>query len=265
MDCGGEEIMTCDEALVLVHALIDGELDASHARDVEAHTASCARCAAELAAAQGLRQALHGNDLAHAAPPSLRRSIDRAVPSPAVISRRAVLKGFAMGSVVSAAAAVGIGFVIIGADRDSGIMGEAVSAHLRSLQADHLTDVLSSDRHSVKPWFNGRIGLAPPVIDLTAQGFTLLGGRLDFIDGKPVAALVYRRRVHVINLFVMQGMGATLGSALPSPKLDVIQGFNILRWTDQGLNLLAISDLAQDELEEFAMKFESAAKAERAS
>jgi anti-sigma factor RsiW len=139
-------------------------------------------------------------------------------------------------------------------------MAEAVSAHLRSLQADHLTDVPSSDRHTVKPWFNGRIDLAPPVIDLTGQGFTLIGGRLDFIDGKPVAALVYRRRVHVINLFVMQGMGATL----PSPKLEVIQGFNMLRWTDQGLNLLAVSDLAQDELEDFATKFQTAAKAERA-
>ena len=252
--------MTCDEAQVLVHALIDGELDASHARDVEAHAASCARCAAELAATRGLRQALRGNDLSHAAPLSLRRSIDRAVPSPAMTSRRAVLKGFAMGSVVSAAAAAGIALVVVRDGSDSRIMGEAVSAHLRSLQADHLTDVLSSDRHTVKPWFNGRIDLAPPVIDLTGQGFTLIGGRLDFIDGKPVAALVYRRRVHVINIFVMQGMGA----ALSAPKLDVIQGFNILRWTDHGLNLLAVSDLAQDELEEFEAKFESATKAERA-
>jgi anti-sigma factor RsiW len=252
--------MTCDEALVLVHALIDGELDASHARDVETHAASCARCAAELAAARGLRQALRGNDLSHEAPLSLRRSIDRAVPSPAMTSRRAVLKGFATGSVVSAAAAAGIALVVVRGDRDSRTMGEAVSAHLRSLQADHLTDVLSNDRHTVKPWFNGRIDLAPPVLDLTGQGFTLIGGRLDFIDGKPVAALVYRRRIHVINLFVMQGMGA----AVSAPKLDVIQGFNILRWTDQGLNLLAVSDLAQDELEEFAAKFEAAAKAERA-
>ena len=253
--------MTCDEAAVLLHALIDGELDASHAREVETHAASCARCAAELAAARELQQALRGGNLSFTAPPSLRSSIDRAVPSPAMTSRRAVLKGFALGSIVSAAAAVGVGFVIIGGDRDSAILGEAVSAHLRSLQADHLTDVLSSDQHTVKPWFNGRIDLAPPVIDLTGQGFTLIGGRLDFIDGKPVAAIVYRRRVHVINLFVMQGMG----QALPAPKLEVIQGFNILRWTDQGFNLMAVSDLAQDELEEFQNKFEAAAKAARAS
>ena len=253
--------MTCDEASVLLHALVDGELDAGHAREVEAHIAGCARCAAELAAARELQRSLRGHSLSFTAPPSLRGSIDRAVPSPAMTSRRAVLKGFALGSIVSAAAAVGVGVVIIGGDRDSAILGEAVSAHLRSLQADHLTDVLSSDRHTVKPWFNGRIDLAPPVIDLTGEGFTLIGGRLDFIDGKPVAAIVYRRRVHVINLFVMQG----LGSALPAPKLQVVQGFNILRWTDQGFNLLAVSDLAQDELEEFQAKFEAAAKAAQAS
>ena len=253
--------MTCDETAVLLHALVDGELDASHAREVETHTATCARCAAELAAARELQQALRGGNLSFTAPPSLRGSIDRAVPSPAMTSRRAVLKGFALGSIVSAAAAAGVGFVIIGDNRDGRILGEAVSAHLRSLQADHLTDVLSSDRHTVKPWFNGHIDLAPPVIDLTGEGFTLIGGRLDFIDGKPVAAIVYRRRVHVINLFVMQG----LGSALPAPKLQVIQGFNILRWTDQGFNLLAVSDLAQDELEEFQTKFETAAKAAQQS
>ncbi len=157
---------------------------------------------------------------------------------------------------MSAAAAASVTFVIVRQDRDSRILGEAISAHLRSLQADHLTDVLSSDQHSVKPWFNGRLDLAPPVIDLTAQGFTLIGGRLDFIDGKPVAAIVYRRRVHVINLFVAQG----LGSVLPTPQLESVQGFNIRRWIDQGLNLLAVSDINRDELEEFGAKFEAAAR-----
>ncbi len=252
--------MTCDEAEVLLHALIDDELDAGHARDVETHAAQCARCAGRLAAYRDLRQALHGGNLRHSAPASLRLSIDRAVPSPAMTSRRTLLKGFALGGLVSAAAAASVTLVVVREDRDQRILGEAISAHLRSLQADHLTDVLSTDQHTVKPWFNGRIDLAPPVIDLTAQGFTLVGGRLDFIDGKSVAAIVYRRRVHVINLFVAQRMGP----GLPVPKVETVQGFNIRRWTEQGLNLLAVSDLNSDELEEFGSKFEEASRATHA-
>lgn len=254
--------MTHDEAQVLLHALIDGELDASHAREIEAHVASCARCAAALAGFRELRQAMPGDRLRYTAPNSLRARIDRAVPAPAVApSRRALMKGFAFGSIATAMAAAGVTFVIVGQDRDGRILSEAVSAHLRSLQAEHLTDVQSSNRHTVKPWFNGRIDLAPPVPDLTAQGFTLIGGRLDYIDGKPVAAIVYRRRVHVINLFVMQG----LGPALPIPKLVTVQGFNILSWTELGFNLMAVSDLAQDELEEFKTRFSTAIKAAAAS
>ncbi len=252
--------MTCEEAEVMLHALIDDELDAGHAREVEAHVAQCERCAAQLAAYRDLHQAVQGGNLRYAAPASLRRSIDRAVPSLVMTNRRTLLKGFALGGVVSAAAAASITLVIVGSDRDKRILGEAISAHLRSLQADHLTDVLSSDQHTVKPWFNGRIDLAPPIIDLTAEGFTLIGGRLDFIDGKPVAAIVYRRRVHVINLFVAQGMGP----ALPAPKVESVQGFNILRWSDQGLNLLAVSDLNPDELEEFGTKFEQASRSTHA-
>ena len=254
--------MTCDEARVLLHALIDGELDAGHARDVERHVAQCARCAAELASFRDLRQAMPGKALRHAAPASLRTSIERAMPkSDASASRRSLLKGFVLGGAASALAAASVTFVVLRQDRDSRVLGEAISAHLRSLQADHLTDVQSSDQHTVKPWFNGRIDLAPPVIDLTGQGFTLIGGRLDYIDGKPVAAIVYRRRVHVINLFVGQG----LGPALPAPKVETVQGFNILRWSEQGLNLLAVSDLGRDELEEFGAKYQAATRASGAS
>ena len=251
--------MTCDEARVLLHALIDGELDAGHAREVEAHVASCARCAAQLAAHRELRQAVQGNKLRYAAPASLRARIDRALPAPvAAPSRRALLKGFAFGSVVTAAAAAGVTFVIVGQDRDSRILSETVSAHLRSLQAEHLTDVLSSNQHTVKPWFNGRIDLAPPVYDLTAQGFTLIGGRLDYIDGKPVAAIVYRRRVHVINLFVMQGLGA----ALPAPRLRDRAGLQRAALErPQFQPAGGQRSQSPDELEEFQAKFEAAAKA----
>jgi anti-sigma factor RsiW len=244
--------MKCDEAVLLVHALVDGELDAGHAHEVEAHAQTCARCGAELAAAQVSRRALAKQKLSFTAPASLREKIERQTPVPQrAQSRRAVLKGFAVGSVVSALAAATMGVVILRHGDENRILGEAVSAHLRSLQADHLTDVLSTDQHTVKPWFNGRIDLAPPVVDLTGQGFTLIGGRLDYIDGKPVAALVYRRRVHVINLFVAQ----RLGFANASPELESVQGFNVLHWNELGLDFLAISDLSREELQEFGTKY----------
>ncbi len=252
--------MTCTEAEVLLHALIDNELDARHASDVEAHLAACARCAAQLEAYRDLHRTLTDSNLGYTAPPSLRSRIDRTVPQPApVTSRRAVLKGFAAGSVISAAAAASVAFIVVRQDHERAILGEAVSAHLRSLQASHLTDVLSSDQHTVKPWFNGRIDLAPPVVDLTVQGFTLIGGRLDYIDGKPVAALVYRRRIHVINLFVAQGLAPMPAIA----RTENVQGFNTRRWSDQGLDLLAVSDINAEELDEFGTKFETAARAAR--
>jgi anti-sigma factor RsiW len=250
--------MNCEDATVLVHALADGELDAGHAREVEAHTASCRACAAELAAAREMKSLLARTELSFSAPASLRTRIEGAIPKPQVAAdRRTLLKGFALGSAVSALAASGIGFVVLRDARGDRLAGEAISAHLRSLQGQHLTDVLSTDQHTVKPWFNGKLDLAPPVPDLAAQGFTLIGGRLDFIDGKPVAALVYRRRAHVINVFVGQALGA--GPA--SPQLQVMQGFNVLHWREAGLSLFAVSDLNKDELEEFGAKFAATEKA----
>jgi anti-sigma factor RsiW len=172
--------------------------------------------------------------------------------------RRNVLKGFAMGSVVSAAMAASVVLFVRSGEQDQRILGEVVSAHLRSLQADHLTDVQSTDQHTVKPWFNGRLDVAPPVVDLTAVGFTLLGGRLDYVAGRAVAAIAYRRRVHVINLFVTPDFGRGLG-AERATKMETLQGFNIRRWTSSGLNFWAVSDISADELQEFGTKFEEAA------
>jgi anti-sigma factor RsiW len=246
--------MTCDEAEILLHALLDGELDAGHAREVEDHIATCPRCAAQLRAYREMSKAVSDADLHYAAPPALRRRIEAALPQPRVTSRRSVLKGFAMGSAVSAIAATGLVVIVLRNDDDQRILSEVVSAHLRSLQAGHLTDVLSTDQHTVKPWFNGRLDVAPPVIDLTAQGFMLIGGRLDYVDARAIGAIVYRRRTHVINLFVAQAANAERRAA----RTETFQGFNIRRWSERGLNYWAVSDLSADELTDFSDKFEAA-------
>ena len=184
--------MDCQESGVLLHALIDGELDAGHAREVEAHIAACADCAKQFRQFQEFRKALLPGRLRHTAPAGLRQSIEGRLPTAtaAAASRRSVIKGFALGATASALAASGLLVMVMRSDDKRQIVSEVVSAHLRSLQAQQLTDVVSTDQHTVKPWFNGRLDVAPPVADLTAQGFTLLGGRLDYLAAKPVAAIV---------------------------------------------------------------------------
>jgi anti-sigma factor RsiW len=143
--------------------------------------------------------------------------------------------------------------IVMRADEQQRILEEVVSAHLRSLQGQHLIDVESSDQHTVKPWFNGRVDFSPPVIDLTAQDFTLLGGRLDYIDAKPVAAIVYRRRLHIINLFCVPAFTST-----PRRPLESVQGFNIWRRNLKDLSFWAVSDINAEELVEFGQKLEAA-------
>jgi len=248
--------MTCAESEVLLHALLDGELEAGHAREVETHLETCPRCARQQVAYRELQQAMPAAQLRFTAPMSLRRRIETALPAapPRAASRRSVLKGFAMGTAFSTAMAASLVIAVIRTDQDDRVLGDVLSAHVRSLQGDHLTDVQTSDQHAVKPWFNGKVDIAPPVVDLTAQGFTLIGGRLDYLDGKVVASIVYRRRTHVINLFVTQGAA----SADHGAKLDTMQGFNIRRWSAQGLEFFAVSDVNAEELQEFVEKFEAA-------
>jgi len=252
--------MTCDEAEALLHALIDGELDAGHTREVENHIAGCPRCAAALRDYRAMSKMIAEAGVHYTAPLALRQRIEAALPRPqAAPNRRAVLRGFAMGSAVSALAATGLVAIVLRRDDVERIQSEVVSAHLRSLQAGHLTDVVSTDQHTVKPWFNGKLDVAPPVIDLTAQGFTLVGGRLDYVDARAIGAVVYKRRQHIINLFVAQ----TANTERRSAKIETVQGFNIRHWSDRGLNYWAVSDLASDELAEFGEKFEATARTHR--
>jgi anti-sigma factor RsiW len=249
--------MTCEETRILVHALVDGELDAGHAREVEAHLESCPDCAAQLRDYRVMRQALSAPALRHRAPAALRARIEGALPARRAVapSRRSLLQGLAMGSVLSGALAASLVVFVTRQEEDQRILGDVVSAHLRSLQGDHLIDVQSTDQHTVKPWFNGRLDVAPPVIDLSAQGFTLIGGRVDYVDARPVAAIVYKRRAHVINLFVAQLMGPERRATI-----EQVQGFNIWRWTRSDLGFWAVSDINAEELQEFGEKFEAAVR-----
>ena len=256
--------MNCAESEVLLHALIDGELDAGHAREVEAHAAGCSTCAERFASFRAMHEAMSGASLKEAAPAQLRSRIEASLATPAKPnaavqrffrpSRRRFFGGFAFGSALSAAVAASLVLAVMRDNQQQTIADEVVSAHIRSLQAGHLMDVETSDQHTVKPWFNGRVDVAPPVVDLTAEGFTLLGGRLDYINGEPVAAIVYQRRKHLINLFVAQRLGARHNGALS----EAIQGYNVRHWTQDGLDFWAVSDLAGDELDEFVQKIEAA-------
>jgi anti-sigma factor RsiW len=256
--------MRCDESEVMLHALIDGELDAGHARDVEAHVAACAGCGEKFSAFRAMHDVMSSAPLKEIAPAHLRSRIEALMATPAsrIVSirqfmqptRRSFFGGLAMGSALSGALAASLVFTVMRGDQEQTIAEEVVSAHIRSLQAGHLMDVETSDRHTVKPWFNGRVDVAPPVVDLTAESFTLLGGRLDYIDGEPVAAIVYQRRKHVINLFVAQ----QLAEKNRRPNAKSIQGYNCRHWTQNGLDLWAVSDIVGDELDEFVQKIASA-------
>jgi len=259
--------MNCAEANVLLHALIDNELDAGHAREVEAHVASCPDCAARLKEYRAMREAMVGARLTESAPASLRSRIELALPATVRAtaaspswrdwlhnSWRTFAGGFTAGTALAAAVAASLVIGIMHNDQDRLITNEVVSAHLRSLQPGHLTDVQTSDQHTVKPWFNGKLDVAPPVIDLTTQGFTLIGGRLDYVNREPVATIVYQRRKHVINLFVAERMG----SAGRDVKNETVQGFNVRHWREEGLDLWAVSDVNADELDEFCRKFTAA-------
>ena len=226
---------------------------------------TCAACAEKLKAFRAMRSAMAAADLKEAAPASLRSRIEAALPLPPARaprpsrtfvrpSRRMLLWRLCRRRGTVGRAAASLVLTVFRNDQEQTIADEVVSAHIRSLQAGHLMDVETSDQHTVKPWFDGKVDVAPPVIDLTAEGFTLLGGRLDYIDGEPVASVVYRRRKHIINLFVAQ----RLGSEHAAVTCSTVQGYNVRHWSAQGLDFWAVSDLDGEELGEFVGKISAA-------
>jgi anti-sigma factor RsiW len=232
----------------LLPAYFDGELDADRVPAFEQHLAACPECARELETLQELRGALQDPSFRHEPPPHLTRRV-RSVLTPRVAPRRLVI-GLAAATILAAVGVAGSGVILsmrtpAAEDR---LALEVAAGHARSLLAEHLLDVASSDRHTVKPWFQGRIDFAPPVKDLGEHGFALAGGRLDFVDGRTAAALIYRRRQHVINLFIWPAADGRDSAARGLSR----RGYQLTHWVAAGLNFWAVSDLNAAELDEFA-------------
>lgn len=238
--------MTCPEALPLIGPYIDRELDLRQSLEIERHVEECRACAAELRSFRELREALSSEGLYFSAPPEMVRALrPRTDRSAAPGGRAARGRGAIIGATsVAVAAMLALCWALLRApSAGPDLAAELVSDHVRSLQADHLTDVLSSDQHTVKPWFNGRIDFSPRVIDPTGIGFPLQGGRLDYIGGRSVAVLVYRRRAHEINLYTWPSSEPGTGITEQSER-----GYNLLHWRRGGMEYWAISDLNPTEL-----------------
>jgi anti-sigma factor RsiW len=251
-------LMIDEDSLLPVHAYLDGELDTMNALAVEERMSIDSALAAQCERIDALQRLMHGHLRREALPPGLRRRIESAVGTQRsrtqFVHTQFSWRALAASIAVTAFVASSSTSMLLAPSRSNLVRDGIVDAHLRALMASQPIDVASSDQHTVKPWFNGRLDVSPPVIDLTSKGFNLVGGRLDYIDARAIGAVVYRRRQHVINLFVAQ----TANTERRAAKIETIQGFNIRRWSDRGLNYWAISDIGADELSEFGEKFEAA-------
>jgi anti-sigma factor (TIGR02949 family) len=252
-------VMQCDEARPRLDAYIDGELGETERALLRDHLVGCADCGPEAAAIERLRDDIRRSASDYRAPEALRSQIRFALRRTAGASvprasRAPGLLAYAASLLLAVAIGSGGTFLMLGERQEDTISAEIIDSHLRSLLGTHLTDVASSDQHTVKPWFAGRSDLSPPAVDLGAEGFPLVGGRLDLISGKPVPALVYKRREHVINLFVLPAAKGDLGKALTR------RGYSLRHWDEGDLGLWAVTDAAPAELAEFERAFRAATK-----
>jgi len=239
--------MNCADYQPILDAYIDGELDHVNMLAIERHLSSCGDCDKQIRQSKSIRLALQNPALSFAAPASLRAKISEAAHPPSREKPRRrwfSLPSFSFGAVC--AAAVVLLFSLASFPENRNVTNQLVDAHIRSLMADHLTDVQSTDSHTVKPWFAGKIDFTAPVKDLTSEGFPLIGGRLDYLQNRAVIALVYKRNQHTINVFIWP----TNPKSQPSSTSHSERGFSIATQNTNGLQFQAISDLNAPELQE---------------
>ena len=251
--------MDCKQAQKLTDAYVDGELDLVGNIEIERHFQECALCSQGCKNHEALRSGLKAGVPYFKAPDELKKRIQLSLRKAAKAEAAArVLRKPWIGIAAPLAAAAIVVLALVpllkGPSAEEVLAREVLAGHVRSLMADHLSDVASSDRHTVKPWFNGRLDFSPPVEDLAQQGFPLVGGRLDYLNNRPVAALVYHRQKHFINLFIWPSTSSDFDA-----KKETRQGYHIFHWTRSGMTYWAVSDVEESQLQEFVRQVQNRA------
>jgi anti-sigma factor RsiW len=249
--------MDCKEAEKLIDGYVDGELDLVYNLQIERHLQECARCSQGHQSHQALRNGIKAGLPYFKAPEELQKRIQLSLHKAAKAEAAAgVLRRpwISIAAPLAAAAIVVLALVPLlrGPSAEELLAREVLAGHVRSLMADHLSDVASSDRHTVKPWFDGKLDFSPPVEDIAQQGFPLVGGRLDYLNNRPVAALVYRRQKHFINLFIWPST-----SSDSDVKKETRQGYHLFYWTRSGMTYWTISDVEENQLLEFVRQLQT--------
>jgi anti-sigma factor RsiW len=249
--------MNCEECRDLIDPYIDNELDVSETILLKRHLLECPECGPLLESRKALRALLKNPQLQFEVPDSLRGKIRSSLPRMTVRGKhgsgmQSVIPWISVPLALAAAFAVMLAFLksvgVFDRSRANTLAEEVVSSHVRSLLAAHLLDVPSTDQHTVKPWFDGKLKFSPPVQDFAERGFRLIGGRLDYLNGREVAAVVYQRNKHIINLFIWPSE-AEQGAAAKGFAKD---GFNVLHWDRDGFEFWAVSDVSAQDLKAFA-------------
>ncbi len=267
--------MNCEEAIRLLDGYLDGELDVITNQEIESHLRDCRACQQAYETRRNLVQAIGSFVPYYKAPTELRRRIQSSLreeisgnglqvasnasrPQLGTADVQPSVRNFgfqwswlALAAAIFLAALIGFSW-FPHPGNDQLLATQLIASHVRSLMANHLTDVASSDQHTVKPWLDTKLDFAPPVVDLGSEGFPLLGGRLDYLDNRPVAALIYQRRKHFINLFIWPKGPSTAAVT----NMINRQGYHLMHWLDSDFNYWAVSDVNQDDLQKFKENFE---------